>query len=149
MQKVQQQQQKSNYEEQTPTNISGIIDTASKLLEKHLKITVRPTTKQQQEEVVNSLSQIVAQLLSRFPSNTLELWDNNRIKRSNGRWRTGNEFTAQFKVHEGKGNQKTKRSPYYWIIVRICTSESVKGIRLNQQVKSILAAKNARMSYTE
>ena len=101
-----------------------MIDTTSKLLEKHLKITVRPTTKQQQEEVVNSLSQIVAQLLSRFPSNTLELWDNNGTKRSNGRWRTGNEFTAQFKVHEGKGNQKTKRRLYYWIIVRICTSES-------------------------
>ena len=41
---------KTNNEEQPPTNIPGIIDTASKLLEKHLKITVRPTTKQEQEE---------------------------------------------------------------------------------------------------
>ena len=40
---------KTNNEEQAPTNIPCIIDTSSKLLEKHLKITVRPTTKQQQD----------------------------------------------------------------------------------------------------
>ena len=34
---------KKNNEEQPPTNIPGIIDTSSKLLEKHLKITVQPT----------------------------------------------------------------------------------------------------------
>jgi len=140
---------KTNNEEETPTNIPGIIDTTSKLLEKHIKITIRPKTPKQNEEVVNSLSQIVAQLMSRFPSHTLELWDNNGTKRSSGRWRTGNKFATQFKFHRGKGNKNTKRLPYYWIVLRICTSESVKGIRLNQQVKSILADKKARMSYTD
>ena len=33
---------KTNNEEQTPTNIPGIIDTTLKLLEKYIKITIRP-----------------------------------------------------------------------------------------------------------
>ena len=44
---------KTNDEEQTPTNIPGIIDTTSKLLEKHIKITIRPKTPKQNKEVVN------------------------------------------------------------------------------------------------
>jgi len=101
------------------------------------------------EEVLNSLSHILGQLLNIFTINTLELWDNNGNKRSSGRWRTGKKFATQFKVHEGKGNQKKQRLPYYWIVIRVCTSESVKGILLNQQVKAILADKNAHMTYTD